>query len=82
METARRIAAEYSALVSALSDETLLSIALQVLAPIDDKERVRKRARQLLQAAGAADTEGLISEAEIDKLWALLRKHSADRTTN
>ena len=77
METARRIAAEYSALVSALSDETLLSIALQVLGPIDDKERVMKRARELLAQAGAADAEGKVTEAEIDELWDLLRKHAS-----
>lgn len=77
METARRIAAEYSALVSALSDETLLSIALQVLGPIDDKGRVRKRARELLAQAGAADAEGKVTEAEIDELWDLLRKHAS-----
>jgi len=77
METARRIAAEYSGLVSALSDETLLSIALQVLGPIDDKGRVRKRARELLAQAGAADAEGKVTEAEIDELWDLLRKHAS-----
>ena len=77
METARRIAAEYSALVSALSDETLLSIALQVLGPIDCKERVRARARELLAQAGAADAEGKVTEAEIDELWDLLRKHAS-----
>ena len=77
METARRIAAEYSGLVSALSDETLLSIALQVLGPIDDKWRVRKRARELLAQAGAADAEGKVTEAEIDELWDLLRKHAS-----
>ena len=76
METARRIAGEYSGLVSALSDETLLSIALQVLAPIDDKERVRKRARELLAQAGAGDVEGKVTEAEVDELWELLRKHA------
>ena len=76
METVRRIAGEYSGLVSALSDETLLSIALQVLAPIDDKESVRKRARTLLAQAGAADAEDKVSEADIDELWNLLREHA------
>ena len=76
METARRIAAEYNGLVSALSDETLLSIALQLLGPIDDKERVRKRARELLAQAGAGDVEAKVSEADIDELWKLLREHA------
>jgi hypothetical protein len=77
METARRIAAEYNGLVSALSDETLMCIALQLLGPIDDKERVMKRARELLAQAGAADAEGKVTEAEIDELWELLRKYAS-----
>ena len=76
METVRKIAAEHSSIVSALSDETLLSIALQVLAPIDCKERVRARARELLRQAGASDAEGQVTEDEIDVLWDLLRKHA------